>query len=156
MPAITTSTPTAAVPTAVIVTAATGSRTEPPLTTSAPAPTTTTTTTARPPNRHPWMCIQGETTPNRANLTHYRDGVNSLHPSCSVATDTPAPMETDGGEVRTVSYRDERASGHRDRADRDARRDRDRRRGDRRGDRHREERDQERERERERGRHRDR
>ena len=55
-------------------------------------------------------------------------------------------METDGGEVRTVSYRDERASGHRDREDRDARRDRDRRRGDRRGDRHREERDQERER----------
>merc|ERR1711954_398223 len=135
MPAITTSTPTAAVPTAVIVTAATGSRTEPPLTTSAPAPTTTTTTTARPPNRHPWMCIQGETTPNRAYLTHYRDGVNSLHPSCSVAADTPTPMETDGGEVRTVSYRDVRAPGHRDRADRDARRDRQR-----------EERDQERER----------
>ena len=63
-----------------------------------------------------------------------------------MATDTPTPMETDGGEVRTVSYRDERASGHRDRADREARRDKDRRRDDRRGNRHREEKDQERER----------
>ena len=43
-----------------------------------------------------------------------------------------------------MSYRDERASRHRDRADREARRDRDRRRGDRRDNRHREERDQER------------
>ena len=91
------------------------------------------------------MCVEGETTPNRAYLTHYRDELNSLHPSCSGATNTHTPMETDGGEVRTVSYRDGRAPGHRDRADREARRDRDRRRGDRRGDRQREERDQERE-----------
>ena len=88
--------------------------------------------------------MAGEDSSRRAYWQHYRDDVNSLHPSCS---DTPAPMETDEGEVRTVSYRDERAPGHRDRANRDARRDKDRRRGDRRGDRQREERDQERERE---------
>ena len=88
------------------------------------------------------MCVEGETTPNRAYLTHHRDALNSLHPSCW-ANNTDTPMETDGGEVRTVSYRDGRATGHRDR---EARRDRDRRRGDRRGDRQREERDQERER----------
>ena len=55
-------------------------------------------------------------------------------------------METDGGEIRTVTYREERGPGHRDRADREVRRDREWRRSDRRGDRHREERDQERER----------
>ena len=80
------------------------------------------------------MIMAGEDSSRRAYWQHYRDDVNSLHPSCS---DTPAPMETDEGEVRTVSYRDERAPGHRDRADRGARRDRDRRRDDRRGDRQR-------------------
>ena len=50
-------------------------------------------------------------------------------------------METDG-EVRTVTYREDRGPSHRDRAEREVRRDRERRRG----DRHREERDQERER----------
>ena len=88
-------------------------------------------------------------TPARAYFAHYRDDINSLHPSCSVAT--PTPMETDGdGEVRTVTYREDRGPSHRDnhhshrdRAQREARRDRERRRD----DRHRGERDQERERE---------
>ena len=90
------------------------------------------------------MIMAGEEdSSRRASWEHYRNDVNSLHPSCS---DTPAPMETDEGEVRTVTYRNERAPEQRDRTGRDARRDRDKRRDDRRGDRQREGRDQERER----------
>ena len=88
------------------------------------------------------MCIEGENTPNTAYYTHYRDNINSLHPSCSAAS----PMETE--EVRTVTWREERGQGNRDRAQRETRRDRERRgmpREERR-DRHRWERDQERER----------
>ena len=56
-------------------------------------------------------------------------------------------METDEGvEVRTVTYRNDRAPEQRDRTGRDGRRDRDRRRDARRDDRQRGDRDQERER----------
>ena len=90
------------------------------------------------------MIMEGESTPVRAYYEHFRDDLNSLHPSCSVAT----PMETD--EVRTVTYREDRGPSNRDRAQRETRRDRERRRGmareEGRRDRHRGERDQERER----------
>ena len=89
--------------------------------------------------------MEGENTPNTQYYTHYRDDMNSLHPSCSVATS----METDE-EVRTVTYREDRGQGNRDRAQRETRRDRERRRGmprdEGRRDRQRWERDQERER----------
>ena len=82
---------------------------------------------------------------NREYWRHYRDGANSLHPSCGNTTPTPAEW---ADEQRTVTYREERGAPnrHRDRAQ-GARRDRDRRRGDRRrGNRQVEERNQERER----------
>ena len=99
--------------------------------------------------------MEGEDTPNRAYWAHYRDDLNSLHPSCSgisaasaTTTTTQTPEETamETEEVRTVTYREGRGAGQADRADGGARRDRDRRRGDRRGDRHRDMREQERER----------
>ena len=89
------------------------------------------------------MCIEGENTPNTQYYTHYRDDLNSLHPSCRAAS----PMETEE-EVRTVTWREDRGQGDRERAQRETRRDRERRgmpREERR-DRHRRERDQERER----------
>merc|ERR1711954_570647 len=110
---ITTSMLTAAVPTAVIVTAA-GSRTVPPI-----------TITARPPHWYPWMIMEGEDTPNRAYWQHYRDDLNSLHPSCSAAS--PTPMDTE--EVRTVTYREDRGPNTRNQARRETRRDRERRGG---------------------------
>ena len=88
------------------------------------------------------MCMEEENTPNTAYLRYHREATNSLHPSCSAAS----PMETE--EVRTVTWREERGQGDRDRAQRETRRDRERRGMPReeRHDRNRRERDQERER----------
>merc|ERR1711954_402315 len=94
----------------------------PPLATAAPAPTVA----------RPWEIIEREDSLSRREYwRHYRDGVNSLHPSCGNTTPTPAPVE--GDEQRTVTYREERGAPtrHRDRAQ-GARRDWDRRREDRR------------------------
>ena len=71
------------------------------------------------------MIMEGEDTPNRAYWQHYRDDLNSLHPSCSAAS--PTPMDTE--EVRTVTYREDRGPNTRDQARRETRRDRERRRG---------------------------
>ena len=90
------------------------------------------------------MIMEGEDTPNRAYWQHFRDDLNSLHPSCGVAT--PTPMDTDA--VQTVTYREDRGPSTRVQARRETRRDRERRRGmareEERRDRHRGERDQER------------
>ena len=110
--------------------------------------------------------MEGEDTPNRAYWTHCRLGINSLHPSCGVATPTPmatapaspTPMETEEAmpedqdkTVRVVTYREDRGgreersrnsnSNTGNQARRETRGDRNRR-----GDRHRGMREQERER----------
>ena len=82
--------------------------------------------------------MDGEDTPRRAYWQHFRDGVNSLHPSCSTAaTASPTPMDLDTVEqdktIRVVSYigdrggREEREGGRNNR--RETRGDRERRRG---------------------------
>ena len=94
-------------------------------------------------NWKPWSCIEGEDTPNTQYLTHFRDNINALHPSCRA----DSPMETEE-ETRTVTWREEGGQREREGARRETRRDRERRGRPReeRRERHRRERDQERER----------
>ena len=96
--------------------------------------------------------MEEETASKKPYWEHFRDGRNSLHPSCAAATATPTPADQ---TVRIVSYvgtrgaREdrEREGGHNRR--RETRRERERRRGMARGDgrRDRNRRDQERARE---------
>ena len=105
----------------------------------------TTTTTPAPTVARPWQVMEDGDTPNRAYWSHYRDDINSLHPSCSVTTPTPetvaTPMETEDATqgdretettVRVVTYREERGGRDNNRGNRDrntGRGDRGRRRG---------------------------
>ena len=92
--------------------------------------------------------MEDEDTPNPAYWSHYRDDINSLHPSCGVTTPTPetvaTPMETEDATqedretettVRVITYREERGGrdnnrGHHGNRDRNTGRgDRERRRG---------------------------
>ena len=72
----------------------------------------------------PWEIISRETSHSKREYwRQYRDGANSLHPSCGDTTPTPPEWV----EERTITYREER--GGRDRARNTGRGDRERRRG---------------------------
>ena len=96
----------------------------------AAAPTTATATT---PKARPWQILEGETSSKKLYWQHFRDEVNSAHPSCSSAANA-SPMDTEEQDqtIRVVSYvgerraREEREGG---RNRRETRRDRERRRG---------------------------
>ena len=121
------------------------------------APPTATATT---PKARPWQILEGETTSKKPYWEHFRDGVNSIHPSCAAATATPTPADTADPDqtVRIVSYvgargaREDREREGGRHTRRETRRERERRRGMARGDgrRDRNRRDQERAREEER------
>ena len=95
---------------------------------------TTTTSTAR-----PWQVMEEEDTPGRAYWQHFRDGVNTLHPSCNAAANaTPtlteeAMVEEQDHTIRVVTYREDRGRREGREEGRNSRRetrgDRERRRG---------------------------
>ena len=76
--------------------------------------------------------MDDETSSKKLYWKHFRDGKNSLHPSCTAATASPMDVEQDQ-TIRVVSYvgdrraREEREGGRNNR--RETRRDRERRRG---------------------------